>query len=308
MNRACDLFAILLALSAIAAQPMPADKCIPAHVDRTIGGQLIMPSDVTVDALGYVYVSDGVNDRIARFAPSGKLDGFLTGPADSPLSRPLAAKMDSNGALWIADTGNNRLLVHLPDHLGYQIIPLPAAAPDKPAVPTGLAIRSDGSRTYVVDNGNHRILIRDNSTGRWTAMGQWGISIGQFRWPFMICLTPDNYATVTESVGARIQQISPDNLWAGQISRFGVALGDLYRPKGVVADSAGRIFVSDSTLGVVEVFGSRGDLLGVLTDNSNLPLRFAHPMGMCFDGGGLLYVVELTANRVAVVHLSKPSP
>jgi len=50
MNRACDLIAILLALSAIAAQPMPADKCIPAHVDRTIGEQLIMPSDVTTES------------------------------------------------------------------------------------------------------------------------------------------------------------------------------------------------------------------------------------------------------------------
>jgi len=307
MKRALHIATILLALFSIAAQPIPADKCIPAHVDRVVGDKLTMPSDVTVDALGYVYVADGVNDRIVRFAPSGKPDGILTGPADSPMSRPLAAKFDANGSLWIADTGNHRLLVRLPDNQGYQTIALPAAAADKPAVPSGVAIRTDCSRTYVVDNANHRILIRDNASGHWTIMGQWGIALGQFRWPFMICLTPDNYATVTEAVGARLQQISPDNLWAGQISRFGVALGDLYRPKGVAADSSGRIFVGDSTLGVVQVFGARGDLLGVLTDDNNQPLRFSHPMGMCFDSRGLLYVVELTANRVAVVHINRPS-
>ncbi|HTW94129.1 MAG TPA: NHL repeat-containing protein [Tepidisphaeraceae bacterium] len=308
MKRMFHIGAILLAIASIAAQPMPADNRIPAAVIRAVSGTLVMPSDVTVDSLGYLYVTDGVNDRIVRFTPAGKIDALLTGPRNSPLSRPLAAKLDQNGSLWIADTGNHRLLVFDPENNDYRVIPLPSAAPDKPAVPTGVAVRGDGSRTYVVDNGNHRILIRDNSTGQWTAMGQWGVSLGQFRWPFMICLTPDNYATITEAVGARLQQISPDNLWAGQIGRFGVAMGDLYRPKGVAVDAAGRIFVSDSTLSVVEVFSSRGQVIGVLTDAAGMPLRFAHPMGMCFDSRGLLYVVELTANRVAVVQLQARSP
>jgi hypothetical protein len=35
-------------------------------------------------------------------------------------------------------------------------------------------------------------------------------------------------------------------------------------------------------------------------------LRFNHPMGMRFDTAGALYVVELGANRAAVVTLTKP--
>ena len=108
-----------------------------------------------------------------------------------------------------------------------------------------------------------------------------------------------------------MQQLSAANRWGGQISQFGVALGDLYRPKGIAVDAKGRIFVGDSTLGVVQVFDDGGNLIGALTDDSGQPLRFAHPMGMRFDPAGSLCIVELSANRVAVVSLkqatTKPS-
>lgn len=65
--------------------------------------------------------------------------------------------------------------------------------------------------------------------------------------------------------------------------------------------------MSDSTLGVVQVFDPRGTIRGVLTDEQGNPLRFNHPMGMCFDSAGLLYVVELGANCVAVVSIEAVS-
>jgi sugar lactone lactonase YvrE len=122
----------------------------------------------------------------------------------------------------------------------------------------------------------------------------------------MLAMGPEDHVVVTESVGARLQLISADNRWAGQIGHFGVAMGDLYRPKGVAVDATGRIFVGDSSIGVVQVFDDAGKLLGVLTDPGGQPLRFNHPMGMRFDAAGALYVVELGANRIAVVALKTP--
>ena len=165
-------------------------------------------------------------------------------------------------------------------------------------------MRGDGARTYVADCDNHRVLVRDNATGQITALGQWGVSLGQFRWPFKVCMGSENHLLITEAVGARVQQLSQDNLWGGQIGQFGVAMGKLYRPKGLAIDSTGRIFVSDSSLGVIQAFAPEGNVLGVLTDASGRPLQFQHPMGMCIDSHGLLYVVELSANRVAVVSFS----
>jgi DNA-binding beta-propeller fold protein YncE len=299
--------AAALAILAVGAGPIPAENRIPAAITRTVelprNHPMTMPTDVAVDALGYLYVADGVNDRIARFAPSGNLDAILYGPKESPLSRPIGVAIDRDGALWIADTGNHRLLVRSPEGRDYKTISVPSAAADKPADPTGVVVRSDGARTYVADCDNQRVLVLDNATGRWTALGEWGISLGQFRWPFMLCMGPEDHVVVSESVGARLQLISSDNRWAGQIGHFGVAMGDLYRPKGVAVDGAGRIFVGDSSLGVIQAFNDAGKLLGVVTDDAGQPLRFDHPMGMRFDAAGTLYVVELGANRVAVVAL-----
>jgi sugar lactone lactonase YvrE len=119
----------------------------------------------------------------------------------------------------------------------------------------------------------------------------------------MIASDSQQYVYITEAIGARVQAISPANRWAGGISSFGVELGQLYRPKGIAIDGKGRLFVSDSTLQVVQAFDSSGAIEGVLTDEQHRPLRFEHPMGMCFDSAGKLYVVELKANRVAVVSL-----
>jgi len=170
-----------------------------------------------------------------------------------------------------------------------------------------VAVTPDGQRAYIVDNDNHRLIVRDNRDKQLTTLGRFGRALGQFQWPFMVAVSPRGYLYVTETIGARVQRIRPPRRWAGQISRWGVELGRLYRPKGVAVSATGRLFVSDSTLSVVQVFGPDGELLGVLTDAAGEPLRFKHPMGMCFDAAGRLYLVELGADRVAVIALGSGS-
>jgi DNA-binding beta-propeller fold protein YncE len=262
-----------------------------------------MPTDVAVGKEGQIYVADGANDRIVKFAADGTFDEAIVEPGNQKLNRPVGVAVDAADQLWIADTGNHRLLVVSPDGLKAS-----AVAPigvDKTAEfdPTDMAITPDGKRTYVVDDNNHRLLIRNNLTHEWTAMGTPGQAMGQFQWPFMVCIGSGGYVYVSEAIGARVQMISPTDRWAGEIGKWGVELGQFYRPKGVAVDGGGRVFVSDSTMGVIQVFNDRGTVEGVLTDKAGLPLRFEHPMGLCFDGKGQLYVVELKANRVAVVSL-----
>jgi DNA-binding beta-propeller fold protein YncE len=296
--------------TALAVTPIPVDKRIPATVIRTIAGPesdpLVMPTDLAIDSRGRIFVADGVNDRIVCFNANGKVDAILRGPTDAPLHGPIGVAVAKDDSLWITDTANHRVMIHTGDG-SEKFLDLPNATNGKPANPTGIALTPDGKRTYIADCGNHRILIRDNATGSIATMGEWGTSLGQFRWPFMLCTGEDNHVLITETLGARVQQLSSTNRWGGQISQFGVALGDLYRPKGIVADAKGRIFVSDSTLNVVQAFDAGGNLLGVLTDDSGLPLRFAHPMGMRLDSSANLCIVELSANRIAIVSLKGPA-
>lgn len=306
--------------SAHGAGAIPTDKRIVARVVQALTAPsdrpMHMPTDVAIDSRGHVYVADGANDRVIRFSPEGEFNGPVEIPADQGgLSRPVGVSVDDGDHLWIADTGNHRLLVVNEAGRLEESLRLPGTLDQHPCDPTDVALSRDGKRIYVVDNDNHRVIIRERGQDSFKELGSFGESLGQFQWPFMIAVAPDGYVHVSEAIGARVQRISPRDQWAGQIGRWGMELGQLYRPKGVAVASEDRVFVSDSTTGAVQAFNARGVGQGVMTDADGKLLRFEHPMGMCFDSDGRLYVVELRANRVAVVEFAdrgatatRPSP
>ncbi|UCD29857.1 MAG: NHL repeat-containing protein [Planctomycetota bacterium] len=298
---------LILAGQLLAITPIPSSKRIEAHVDAILVAPddrpMHMPTDVAVDGTGRIYVADGANDRIVCFDRNGKFETALSGWDDDQLNQPVGLTVDSQNNLWIADTGSHRLLVVDSEGKLINRIVLPEAEGGHPFDPTDLAVTADGKRTYIVDNDNHRIVIRDNESGRLIPKGQFGRSVGRFQWPFMISIGPDGYIYISETIGAWIQRMAPSDRWAGLIGRWGVELGRFYRPKGIAVDKQSWLYVSDSTLGVVQVFDSQGRVKGVLTDKQGNLLRFEHPMGMWIDAQGKLYVVELKRNRVAVVTL-----
>jgi DNA-binding beta-propeller fold protein YncE len=309
---AAHTFVALVLVGAVAAaEPIPESKRVEAVVVRTIAAPadqpMKMPTDVAADAQGHVYVADGVNDRVLRFDAKGSFEAAITGAPDVRLNEPIGLSLDAKGNLWVADSGDARLVVLSPTGKPIATLHPTDLEAEHPFNPTDVIVTGEGERAYIVDNDNHRIVVYERETKEWRALGSFGRALGQFRWPFMIAAAPDGYLYVSETVGARIQRISPGERWAGQVSGWGVALGRVYRPKGVSVDAAGRLYISDSTLGVVQVFNDRGGIVGVLVDGQGQPLRFKHPMGMCFDSAGLLYVVELEANRVAVVSLRERS-
>ena len=309
------LVALLLsAASLMAVAPLPETYQVPATVSRVLAGEnpaLHMPTDVAVNSNGNVYIADGARDRVVILSNEGKQRLATTRPAGQALKRPVGLTVDAKDRLWVADTGNHRLMVL--DQLAERLIEkidLPALDDAHRAAPTGITVTSDLKRTYVVDNANHRLLIRDNVSGEIIALGQGGTAVGQFQYPFKVACGLAGDVYISEAIGARLQVLTKEDRWAGPIGSWGVEIGQFYRPKGVAVDAGGRIFVSDSTMNVVQVFDARGRVVGCLSDTDGRPLRFAHPMGMTFDRNGRLYVVELAANRVAVVTLGgrKDSP
>ena len=245
-----------------------------------------------------------LNDRIVWFDADGRFAAAISTVNGEKLARPVGIFIDSKDQLWIADTGNHRILGVKPTGAP-EIVTPPPTEKGTPCDPTDLVVTADGRRMYVIDNNAHRLLIRDNKTQTWTALGGFGRSLGQFQWPFMLCIGEDRYIYISEAIGARVQRISPSDKWAGEIGRWGVNLGEFYRPKGLAADAKGRLYAGDSTMGVIQVFSAKGRVEGVLTGKDGTPLHFDHPMGMCFDRNGKLYVVELKAHRVAVVEMSQ---
>ncbi len=76
-------------------------------------GQFQLPTDVAIDAEGFIYVSEyNGNDRITKWSPELQFvkvigDGLIQG---EPLRRPAGLEIDKQQTLWVADACNHRII------------------------------------------------------------------------------------------------------------------------------------------------------------------------------------------------------
>ena len=79
-----------------------------------------LPRDVALDADGSLYIADGANNRIRKVTPDGTITTLAgTGRADysgeggpaheANISMPYSIALDSEGNLYVVDTGNRRV-------------------------------------------------------------------------------------------------------------------------------------------------------------------------------------------------------
>ena len=143
-------------------------------------GQFNEPRGIAIDAAGNIYVADTWNARIVKLAPDGAVlgswgegredfgsgrrasptDGTLAGNAADPLGffGPRAVAVDAAGRVYIADTGNKRVVVT--DGAGRFLLQWGAAgaAAGQFDEPIGLAVDAAG-RVYVGDTWNRRVQV-----------------------------------------------------------------------------------------------------------------------------------------------------
>ncbi len=155
---------------------------------------LLNPIGIAIDVAGSLYVGDWANHRILRF--DNPVSGDMTadavigqpdfasnvldngGPTNG-LQLPIDLAIDSIGRLFVADSGNNRLLVYsqplvsaTPDHVFGQFGSMSGELPNHglgPSAtdadglfgPTGVSLDAMGN-VYVVDTNNQRVLRYDS--------------------------------------------------------------------------------------------------------------------------------------------------
>ena len=252
-----------------------------------------------------IYVVDGVNNRIKVFNEKGdfKFSFGGKGTAQGTFDTPVGITVGSNGQVYVADTGNRRIQIFTPDGKYINQIALTSENVKKPRDPVDVAVDESLNRLYISDNDNHQILVYTlpdhNLLSVW---GSEGSDMQQFRYPFF--MDSDNGGTVfiVDVFNTRVQQWR-ENSGLRSIGEWGVDLGQLYRPKGVCVDKNGLVFVSDSVLGVIQLFNSNGDFKAVLGTEKGEVLKWKTPMGIAVDKQQRLYVVEMLPNRVRVYEM-----
>ena len=263
-------------------------------------------TDVSVSKDHRVYVVDGTNHKIRIYDRNGKyLSSFgKKGSENGEFRFPLGIDIDNSGKVYIADSGNHRLQIFHPDGQFIAKILIPSNN-KQPADPTDVAVDDSRNRCYIVDNDNHYILVYDLSNRKLIGTyGSPGSGKLAFRYPFLITLDKDRYLYIVDVINTRVQVLNPEGLFVEFIGGWGVEKGEFFRPKGVAIDRNNRVYVSDSYMGVIQVFDSNGEFFAVVGDPAkNSPKKFKTPMGLFIDNNNRLYVVEMLANRVSVYHI-----
>ncbi len=289
-----------------------AKKLITAQPVKIIQGGdelgLRHPSDVLTTADNRILVLDGVSNRVVIYSANGEFIGaFGTGGKDQgELNAPLGMASDAQGRIYIADSGNARVQVYTPAGEYLSHIDLPHAEGEKRPDPVDVAVDDKRGFLYVLDNENHRVQVfgleQKNLIG---AVGKMTHNDDGFRWPFTLFVDEDGTVYVVDTINTIVKTLLPDKGWSfgGTIGRWGVESGEFFRPKGVAIDAAGHVYVSDSYFGIIQVFDRSGTFLGILGDGQQVR-RFTTPTRLYVDRNGLLFVVEMFANRVSVFKIA----
>jgi sugar lactone lactonase YvrE len=253
------------------------------------------PADAFLDGSGNLWVADTANNRVLRFDAAASLAngsaavrvlGQANGTSNTAattqtgMSGPTSVAVDASGTVWVADTGNNRVLrfdsvasdgIAASVVLGQVNFTSSTAAITQSGLdsPTGVAIDS-GDRLWVADTDNNRILWFDDADIVITGEFANGV-LGQA-----------NFITATAGLSATA----------------------LSAPAGVSLDASGRLWAADSANNRVLRFtapANQPPVISLIGNKRRITTAASrHISGFASDPDGIVVRVEGRTNTQPV--------
>ena len=294
-----------------------------------------LPHGIAADDVGNLYVSDTFNQTVRRITPDGTVTtiagsagarGYVDGVGTGQPARftsPIGLSMDSNGNLYVGDTGNQTIRKVTSSAIvttvaGQVGITGSANGTGNGASfnnPQGTVVDSAGN-IYVADNVN-RIIRKITPAGLVTTFaGSTGLqgtndgpgNVARFYQPSGMAVDSADNIYVTDVGGDTIRKITPGGLvttfaGTGRLPGTNDGIGSaarFFNPQGVAVDGAGNVYVSDAgnqtirkitSAGVVTTLAGAAGQSGS-ADGTNSAALFSTPRGIVVDRGTNIYVAD----------------
>lgn len=303
------------------------------------------PHGLSVDDAGVLYIADTGNNRIRQLA-AGSVSTVVD--ASGQLNQPTGLLFSSRyQALFVADTGNHVIRrVQLSN--GSWVVSTIAGSVGVAGSADGsgaasIALRSPQGITespsgtlFVTDSGNDtlRELLFSSSSNTWTSGTLAGVvqqtgnsdsSPGNFNSPTGLVVDANGVLTVLDTGNSAVRRLTGQPTFqtlAGAIAQAGAIDGTISLPSqtpqsvsGMVADSAGNLFMGDATghfvrsLAIANHSAQTSIAAGMpglngATNGSGALAGFAYLTDIARDASGNLYLIDFSAGLIRKVSTS----
>src|SRR5882757_6485488 len=202
----------------------------------------------------------------------------------SGLNVPLGVAVDRAGNVYIADSGNGRVLKETPSVGGFTQSTVVGSGLSNPY---GVAVDGAGN-VYVADTYNNRVLEETPSAGGYT---QSTVGSGTPYTPLAVAVEGTGNVYILGDQGLILKE-TPSS---GSYTETTLPTTSLSAPAGVAVDASGNIYVTDYNANVVlkETLSS-----GSYIQSTMVGSGLSNPYGVAVDGNGNVYIGDSQHNRV----------
>jgi len=175
--------------------------------------------------------------------------------APGQLSQPRGVALDSQGNVYVADFGNDRIQKFDRDFTFLKEWGTHGELPSQFKQPGDVAVGA-GDRVYVADTWNQRVQVF-SSDGEYQK--EWG---DKYYGPRGIAAAPTGAIYLADTGNHMVRRFTPEGVQDLGIGKLGKAPGEFTEPVGMAIGADGRLYVVDNGNARLQMFDAGGVLLG----------------------------------------------
>ena len=269
-------------------------------------GAVQNPSDITVGPDGSVWVTEMATDQVLQFDQDGNLLRAFgetgNGPGQFEFADFGAIDLDSDGNVYVLDTGNQRIQKFTPELAFEGQWGGNGTDPGEFLHPSDIAVRDDGMN-FVVDAKSGRVQQFDASGVLVQEIIPTGLA-DQFFEPARLGLDPAGNLYVPDLT--RVYVFDRDGRPLRTIQTGEVDNGQIWLGNGVEVSPSGVLYVGDLQANQIAVINPDGIVVGYWGSHGSAPGQFDEVDTLVLDEAGRMLVLDFANQRIQIFEVTEP--